>query len=310
MTPEEELFSRLHVAEAQKPTAPLGADEMQEMLRGDPDASAPVTLGTVFTHHDTHPIVIDFALLKAFGLDWLTWESETLWQEVHRIFKSQISEIARSKVQSIKTLHVSDLPWTKWQVFEKIIQGLNNNVPRWDIMQAPSLEQLYVGIDIMNQVRSVGFSDEVKLYIAGCVLNDEVCYVPPPLDFVQVEVARPKVVCLDCGNEDSALYHDGVCDTCSGKFLPEQGLSMKPDPERVAMGKGTNTKIVPTFDPDPVHKRWGEVGRSAMSDVHLEESQVDVQVGKLLVARDYMNLRRRQLADQLTTLKSWLGAPA
>ena len=308
MSPEEELFQRLHVAEAQKPTAPLGADEMQEMLRGDPDANAPVTLGTIFTHHDTHPVVIDFALLKAFGIEWLAWESETIWQEVQRIFKSQISEIARSKVQAIKSLHVSGLPWEKWQVFEKVIQGLNNNVPRWDIMQAPSLEQLYAGIDIMNQIRHVDFSDEVKLYMAGAVLNGEVCFVPPPLDFIQVEVARPKVVCLDCGSEDSALFHDGVCDTCSGKFHPEQGLSMRPDPVRLAEGKGTNTKIVPTFDPDPVRDRWNDVGHSALSDVHLEENQVDVQVGKLLTARDYMNLRRRQLADQLTALKSWMGA--
>jgi hypothetical protein len=31
-------------------------------------------------------------------------------------------------------------------------------------------------------------------------------------------------------------------------------------------------------------------------------------VAKLLMARDYMNIRRRQLAAQLTDLKSWLGA--
>ena len=280
----------------------------EELKKGDPDASTPVTIRNLFTHHDTHPIVIDVALLKTFGLEWWSWEQETIEEEIQRIFKTQISEHAKVKIQTVKSLHVSDGPWQSWHVFEKIIQGLNNNVPRWDLMQAPTLEQLYAGIDMMESIRAEEFKDEVKQYIAAAVLHEDVFFVPPPLNFVQEFVAHPYYHCKDCGNEDNALFHDGICDTCTGKFEPEQGLSMRPDPDAIAAGKGKNLELRLRFNPDPIEKRWNELKHLATDQVDLQEVQEDVQVAKLLVARDYMNIRRRQLAEQLVALKSWLGA--
>lgn len=278
-----------------------------EMKKGDPDFSTPVTIRNLFTHHDTHPIVIDVALLKTFGLEWWTWEQETIESEIQRVFKSQISEHAKSKIQTVKTLHVSDGPWQSWHVFEKIIQGLNNNLPDWQLMQAPSLDQLYAGIDMMDSIRSEEFADEVKLYIAAAVLNEDVFYVPQPLEFVQPEVAQPYWHCKDCGNEDSALFADGICDTCTKRF-EDGSLDMQPDPEALAAGKGKNCELLLRFDPDAVEKRWKEVQHLPTDKVELQEEQADIQVAKLLIARDYMNIRRRQLAEQLVALKSWLGA--
>jgi hypothetical protein len=278
-----------------------------EMKKGDPDFSTPVTIRNLFTHHDTHPIVIDVALLKTFGLEWWTWEQETIEAEIQRVFKSQISEHAKAKIQTIKTLHVSDGPWQSWHVFEKIMQGLNNNLPDWQLMQAPSLDQLYAGIDMMDSIRAEEFADEVKLYIAAAVLNEDVFFVPQPLEFAQPEVAQPYWHCKDCGNEDSALFHDGICDTCTKRF-DFGSFDMQPDPELLAAGKGKNCTLALRFDPDAVEKRWKEVQHLPTDKVELQEEQADIQVAKLLIARDYMNIRRRQLAEQLVSLKSWLGA--
>lgn len=308
-TPELELFERLKGATDVKPTAPSeGSIVEKELIKTDPDFAVPVSLRNLFTHQDTHPVVLDFALLKAFGPQWFTWETTTVYQEIHRVFASQISEHTRSKIQAIKTLHVADGVWDSWQVFEKVIQALNNNIPRWAFMQAPSLEQLFAGLDIIDSIRRETFSDEVKAYIAAAVLNEDVFFVPHPLDIVQVEVTNPHYVCLDCGNEDSALFHDGVCDTCTHKFSPENGLGFRPDPDLLASGKGKNLKLVLKFNPDPIEARWREVEGKPTDSVELEENQVDVQVAKLLLARDYMNIRRRQLAEQLIALKSWLGS--
>lgn len=306
-SPETELFERLRGVVNVTPTAPSENSEAeQEMAREDPDFSKPVSIRNIFTHHDTHPVVMDFALLKAFGMQWLEWEPETIWSEIQRIFKSQISEHARSKIHALRALRTSNMPWEKWQVFEKVIQALNNNIPRWAVMQAPTLEQLYVGIDIIDEMRSVDFSDEVKAYIAAAVLHDDVTFVPPPLDFVQVEVSHPYYRCKDCGNEDLALFHDGTCDTCTLRFSPEQGLSFLPDPDRVRAGKGKNVELLLKFDPNEVQARWEAVKTQPTSAVVLEETACDTQVAKLLVARDYLNVRRRQLAEQLTNLRSWL----
>lgn len=309
MTPEEDLYSRLNAAGAVKETAPsAGGVVEKELEKGDADFKTPLTLRNLFTHHDAHPIVLDFALIKAFDLEWLTWEPETIWASVLDLFKSFVSEHNRAKIQAIQTLHVVQAPWEQWQVFEKVIQALNNNVPRFDVMQVPSLEQLYAGVDIMDTLRKEEFSQEVKSYMAAAVLNEDVFYVPSPLDFVQMEVSQPHYKCGDCGQIYSALFHDGVCDTCTQKFDPEQGLTMRPKPELLQAGLGKNMQLYVKFNPDLVQKRWDEVRKKSEMDFDLQETQTDIQVAKLIVARDYMNVRRRQLAEQLVSLKSWLGA--
>lgn len=308
VTPEDELFQRL---QGNRQTAPSeGSVVEREMMKGDPDVGVPVNIRTLFTHHDAHPIVLDFALLRAFQLDWLAWETETLWVEIQKTFQTQISELTRAKIQTVKTVHISPLPWERWHVFEKVVQGLNNNVPRFDIMQALTLEQLYAGVDILDGIRKGAFSDEVKLYIAACVLHEDVTFVPPPLDFVQVEVAQPHYVCHDCGNEDSALFHDGICDTCTQKWVSGATMAGKPDQELLDAGRGRNMKVVLRYNPDSVEKLWNELKSKPTVEVMdtLEETPEGTQVAKLLVARDYMNVRRRQLADQLISLKTWLGA--
>jgi hypothetical protein len=279
----------------------------KELVKTDPDQGTPLTMRNLFIHHDAHPIVLDFALVKQYGREWLNWEPETIYSEIAKDFNCQISEHARSKIQAVKTLHCTDLAWKSWNVFEKVAQALNNNIPRFDLMQPLSLEQVYGAVDIMEGLENEEFSEEVQRYMAACIMNEEVTFAPPPLPSdVQLFISNPKYFCKDCGHEYAAVHHDGICDHCSGKFDAEMGLSMRPNPERP--GKGTNTELILTLNPDEVQARWESVRTSPSSSVDLGENQVDIQVAKLLVARDYMNVRRKQLTEQLIALKSWLGA--
>ena len=276
------------------------------MKEADPDYSKPVTIRNLFTHHDVHPVVLDISLMKQFGLDWLSWDISTLWAEIKNEFKTEISELSRAKIQCLKTCHISDMPWTKWQVFEKVIQGLNNNIPSFDLMQAASIEQLYAGIDILNTIRKLEFSDEVKLYMASSVHLEEITFVPPPLDIIQLEVSRPHYRCLDCGTVESSLFHDGICTVCTRKVDPDKGASLQPDVS-ASQGVGKNLEIIYEYHSDHIADRWKEVGGLQTSKVDFKETEEDVQVAKLMLARDYMNIRRRQMVDQLTSLRSWLG---
>lgn len=305
---KQDLDDRISRAETVKETAPsAGGVVEKELEKVDSDFKIPLTLRNVFTHHDSHPIVLNLCLIKAFQLEWLLWEPETIWASIQRVFGSQVSEHNRAKIQAIQTLNVVQSPWEMWQVFEKVVQALNNNVPKFDVMQVPTIEQLFVAVDIMDTLRRESFSQEVKSYMAAAVLNDDVFFVPPPLDFIQTEVGHPFYTCQDCGTKFNALFHDGICDSCTQKFDPEQGLSMRPKPELLQAGHGKNMTLSLKYDPDPIQKRWQEVATLKTESVQLEETQVDAQVAKLLVARDYMNIRRRQLAEQLIALRSWLG---
>lgn len=305
MSPEEALFSKLQAVGEKKPTVPP-----EERPSGEPTESKPVTLRNLFTHPDAHPVVLDFALLKSFANDWHRWEPETLFDEVKETFQTQISELCRHKMRALQIVHVSPFPWMRWHIFEKVAHTLNGSIPDFQTMQQLSLEELYAAVDILDTLRKdMQFSDEVKLYMAGTVLNEDVFFVPPPLDFIQLEVSQPHYHCNDCGNEDSALFSDGFCSNCTERMHPLQGLTLQPMRERVNEGKGKNLTITVRYDPAPILKRW-----ETLKDAHTASfapdmnSMADVQCGKLLLARDYMNLRRKQLAEQLTGLKGWLGA--
>ena len=308
MTLEQDFLSKLKEVGNVHPTAPSEGSIAEMVVKeNDPDISKPVTIRTLFTHHDTHPIVLDLSLMRQFGLDWLTWDVSTLWSEIKTEFKTEISELSRSKIQTVRTCHVSPMPWTKWQVFEKVMQGLNNNIPTFELMQAPTLEQLYAGVDIMETIRKVDFSDEVKLYMASAVHLEEVAYVPEPLDFIQAEVSRPHYRCNDCGTVESALFHDGACTVCTNKVAPEKGATLMPDVS-VTDGVGKNMTLALQHPYEDVKRRWEDLRGVATVKVDFQETAEDIQVAKLMLARDYMNIRRRQLADQLTSMKSWLGA--
>jgi hypothetical protein len=176
-------------------------------------------------------------------------------------------------------------------------------------MQPLSLEDLYVAVDIISGIRQETYSSEVRLYMAACVLEEDVFFVPPPLDFIQKEVAQPYHHCKDCGNSESALSSDGICSNCSGRLHPEQGLSLEPREDLLKQGLGKNTQLLNRFDPTSVQKKWDEVKDKPTPEFpDIPETMEEAQVGKLLLARDCMNYRRKQLAEQLTTLKSWLGA--
>jgi hypothetical protein len=310
-TPEADFYERLHASGSVKPTAPTeGSIVEQELKKTEQDFSAPVSLRNLFTHHDIHPVVLDLALMKAFQLEWLGWDATTLWTEIRRVFKTEISEHSRAKIRALMALHTSDAPWASWHVFEKIVHALNNSIPRFDIVQALSLEQLFSGVDIIETIRHEEFVDEVKDYIAASVLNEDVFFVPAPLEFVQSNVSHPMMVCNDCGSHQDALPGDFTCAFCTKKFAPENGLSFRPDTASLQAGFGKNLKTYLKYDPELVRKRWGEVATAPSESVELDDTKAeDVQVAKLLMARDYLNIRRRQLAEQLVSLKSWLGAP-
>lgn len=269
---------------------------------------AQISLRNIFTFPESHPIIIDLTLRRSFGPEWFEWEPETLWDEIQRVFQSQISEHGMAKVQALKTLRLGDIAWRSWPVFEKIIQILDGNLPDWGVMQAPGLDTLFVGVDILEQIEKRGFSDEVKNYMAAAVLNEDVFFVPPPLDFIQAEVAQPFYKCLDCGNENQALFHDRACDHCLGRFRSGEVLyEVNQETKRT----GTNLEGHVKYDPSAAEKRWHEVEKIPTSQITtLQEVPADVQVSHLLLARDHMNMRRHQLIEQILALKSWLGTGA
>ena len=259
-----------------------------------------------FSYHDAHPVALMLVLLEKFGADWLEWESDTLKSEILTTFKAtSVSEHNWQKIQAARTLTSTMGFWKEWHIFEKIIQALNNNIPRFDITQRCTMAQLMAGVDIANTIRKEPHEDEIERYVAACALDEGVTYLPTPLDFASRVLSQPMYRCNVCGNIDTDDL-DGRCDFCTARFLDEHPLNMKPS-SHVPKHAGRNVDKFLQFDPSPVKKRFDELKVSDRSEMDLDEDKTeDVQAAKLMVAYDYMLLRNRQLAEQLEELKSWV----
>lgn len=228
------------------------------------DSLAPITSRNLWVHHDTHPVVYDIALLKEYGADWFTWEAETLWKEIREDFHvPSISDHARTKIQAIKTLHINEWFWSKWEVFCWLTQALNNNIPDFQVMQKPSIAQLFNSVDIGTMVRDgEEFTPELQMFVAAAMVEEGVFYAPAPVAFCQDEIVQ-------------LLEWKQI-----GTDLIGQVQERYREISKVSAEAWANS-------PEPI----------------LREDVVDIQVAKLKVACDYLDLRRRQLQEQLRLLK-------
>lgn len=260
-----------------------------------------------FSYHDAHPVAMTMVLMEKFGVEWFEWEPETLKQEILTTFQAtSISEHNWQKLQAVRTLTQAVGFWEEWQTFEKIIQALNNNVPRFDIGQRCTMAQLMAGVDIANTIRREEYEDEVQRYVAACAIEEGVWYLPPPLDFAQRILSEPTLRCKDCGAEENDVL-DGKCSFCSGRFQHEHPLNLKPSPHLPASA-GTNVKRFLLRDPTSIEKRYTKLKNGGWDKATLnEEKREDVQAAKLMVAYEYVQLRQRQLVEQCEELKSWVS---
>jgi len=257
-----------------------------------------------FSYHDAHPVALMLVLMEKFGTEWFDWEPETLKHEILLTFRAtSISDHNWQKIQAVRTLMMTTGFWNDWPIFEKVIQALNNNIPRIDVVQRCSIAQLMAGVDIANTIRKEEYSDEIAKYVAACALEDGVTFLPPPLDFAQQKLADPHYRCNVCGKEERD-DHDGRCDFCTGRFTHDKPLSTRPNP-LVDDKAGTNVTKFLLRDYMPVKARYEQLLHGA-KDLS-EERTEDVQAAKLMVGHQYLIHRNKLLAEQLEELKKWVS---
>lgn len=203
------VFEKASSYEANEPPEVLGEDEptaIVETADGDDSDDEPekpaekissVTVMNLFRNPDAHPIVLDLALLRKYGPEWLGWELETLEVRIPQDFHTPtISDLNMEKVQACKALHLVDTFWLQWEVFAPCTVALNGLYADFKVMQVPTVEQCMVAVDIANRIREdVPWSLEVKRYLGVVHRFDDILCVQPPLEFVEIDVEG---LPLDC----------------------------------------------------------------------------------------------------------------
>jgi hypothetical protein len=261
-----------------------------------------------FSYHDAHPVALLMVLIEKFGVDWFEWDHDVLKDEILEEFNAtSVSPHNWEKIQACRTLVLTVGHWKEWNIFEKIIQALNNNMPRFDIAQRCTVAQLMAGIDIVKQVRVEEHEDEVARYIAACAIDEGVFYLPPPLDFAQEVLSQPMYRCKVCGNVDTDDL-DGRCDFCVGRFSDDHPFNFRVNPI-VPDDVGNDVeKFLLRGDPGLAQRKFDKILEVGIDNVNLsDEKTEDVQAIKLVVACEYMRKRRQQLVEQLEELKDWVS---
>lgn len=281
---EERFYDQLRDAEESKPVVEAYPKEDKPPEEDPSGGPAPFTAQNFLVHHDTHPLVLDIVLLDEYGTEWLEWEAETLYTEIKDDFRQpSISALNWQQIQAVKTCHVTPSPWKEWEVFAVVCQALNNNIPNFHTMQKPTIAQVMVAIDIMGKIDEHSFSEDLEKFVAACFLDEGVYYLPPPANFGQDWAAEPRYRCTKCGKVDRDDEND-ICDSCGA---PESFLQKEY-----------------ARDWRPVKARYDEINAQGEDHDVLQENVVDVQVAKLLVARDYVLYRRQQLEEQLKVVQN------
>lgn len=181
---------------------PTGPDdptvEFETVTVAEPEAPPPippivthVTSKTMFAHPETHPVILDLALLYKYGAEWLEWEPETVAIRVGKDYGS-LSDLNFSKMMAMKTLHLVDSFWEQWEVFNWCAASLNALFPDFEIMQAPTAAQCMVAVDTANRVREdVHFSEEVDLFIGVAHQHDGIFVAQEPVkDIAIIDASR------------------------------------------------------------------------------------------------------------------------
>lgn len=180
-------------------TPPAGPDPTEELETSTaavpaPEGSTSVKVGAVtsanlFQHPDAHPLVLDLCLIRKYGHEWYGWEAETVEHRIEQDFSARsVSDLCMSKIQACKALHLVDSYWQQWEVFGWVTMALSNVFPDFEVLQAPTVAQCMVSVDIANQVRDdVEWSSEIKAYLEAVHRHDGIFVPQPPLEFVHID---------------------------------------------------------------------------------------------------------------------------
>lgn len=148
----------------------------------------PPTTINLFQNPAAHPVVLDLALLRKYGPEWMLWDQETLEWRVPQDFRTAgVSALNMHKIQAVKTLHFVDTFWQQWEIFLHCLHPFNNNYPDFEVAVHPSTAQMMVAIDVANRVREdVPWSEELLRYMAVACKFDGVFCPPEPLEFLEI----------------------------------------------------------------------------------------------------------------------------
>lgn len=165
------------------------------------DVAPPVPLPTtinLFQHPEAHPFVLDLALLRKYGPEWLQWEPETLEARILKDFHTtSLSQLNFDKLQAVKCIHLVDTFWEAWTVFSPCTQALSGTPSDFRVAQVITVPQMLIAVDTASKLRAdMEYGLEVRTFMESAHLYDGmVCPIAPLEAILDIEADDYDVDC-------------------------------------------------------------------------------------------------------------------
>lgn len=134
--------------------------------------------------YDLEMVTLHAILLKEYGEEYTTWESETLKEAIVDDFKA-LGELTWQRIQAIRLLYTNTSCWEEWEVFENICVANLGEPVVFSQTQPPEPEDIAITIEMMKSVGNYEFHQDVIGYIASCCLFDGLWCLPSNLFIAQ-----------------------------------------------------------------------------------------------------------------------------
>lgn len=140
----------------------------------------------LFLQKKVLPRTLVEVLAAGLGGSWLTWEPETIYTEIARVWNVESSHIVFEKILALQTLLVTDSFWDDALVFENMILAFNDHVPDPDMIKSVHPREIALGMVLAIDVRNkTDFVYDVTAYIRACHREYGVLVYHPILAFAQ-----------------------------------------------------------------------------------------------------------------------------
>ncbi|KKN98603.1 hypothetical protein LCGC14_0147150 [marine sediment metagenome] len=241
-TPESLFMARLS-----DPAAPIEADLQKEAESveektsyatiinkpADDLSSSRLKVGVIFVEDDISPLVYEILLRRLFGNNWIApddlyedvWTPETIWSGIEEEFGVEPSRLTKDKILAVQLMRNSDDYWNDIDIFEKITQAFNNNIPIFTLRQEATISQILWSVTLANLFEKNTFSHEVRAYIAAAFFNSGLWWAPPLIKF-----AQPLLGILATQNELPAFEPSKISKTYNQvKEMPSDSVRFEED---------------------------------------------------------------------------------
>jgi hypothetical protein len=121
-------------------------------------------------------------LSQKYGDAWHDWEHETLARVLDEEHGVEAGDHAVDLVGSLQSICKTNQPFEDWNIFEKVVHGLNGNIVDFSVIQPCELDHIGYTLHVMKNLRPKHvFENEVLLYIAACAKDAGVVLLPPSI---------------------------------------------------------------------------------------------------------------------------------